>query len=677
MSIAYKSFCWVLGTTSFRTNQLNRKIELQLGYLDGFWADRRFTAQPWSENDSVQGAYYELLKENAFVDGDAARPEKDAREKTSGLIELGLLDSERRLTEAGRKVLAISRAGDFGIDTSNILDLPKDSYQYFLRLLKATKPFERGYVRPLVAFLHILNKVVPDGDDRKYLSASEFTYLLPMCVDAITAETIIERINAARRLNRSVDVDAVIIALLMRMENYREALTAFRSARSVDENLICLVGMNRKSGANGVARYDAPYLGVFRALHDIVFKGVSAARLRGFVKALDSCKLKSSWLKYFFDTGVGRRLPRDLSSVFRHDNVILRASTEDEFRCAFFKVMHLLKAKATFKDYADLNRRYFCLSDIVVFNDDIVELDLLPKEFVAKIGGWLEAEAFRNCTLLEQDVSLERIVTATLPQKEELVASATGRTMESVNADGGIRAVLKSERYARFSNMLHEKFPVEMIKKLLSLVEDRTKDKEVQSLVTDNADVPTIFEYIVGLAWYYVSGEKGDVLEYMNLSLGSDFLPKTHAGGGEADIVWQYKADPPHYDEHALLIEVTLSEKDAQRRMEMEPVSRHLGDYRLAHPSEMKAYCTFVTTNLNVNVIADFRCKKSQPYYDSSDCSKHVDGLKIMPIDTKMLRRMLEKGVGYESICEIFEDHFNRSGDPVSWHNDLRAEIEA
>ena len=56
MAISYKSYCWVVGTTSFRTNQLNRKIELQLGYLDEFWSDLRFAAQPWSENDPLQRA---------------------------------------------------------------------------------------------------------------------------------------------------------------------------------------------------------------------------------------------------------------------------------------------------------------------------------------------------------------------------------------------------------------------------------------------------------------------------------------------------------------------------------------------------------------------------------------------------------------------------------------------
>ena len=676
MAISYKSYCWVVGTTSFRTGELNRKIEDQLGFLDEFWADRRFAAQPWSENDPVQRAYYKLLKEKGFVTGDAHRPEKDAREKTSGLVELGLLNSERRLTGAGRKVLAISRAGDFKTDASNILDLPKDSYQYFLQLLKATKPFDDGYVRPFVTFLHLLNKVAPDGANRKYLTTSEFTNLLPMCVDAITTKAIIETINAARRSGRPIDVDSTIVSVLMRMENYREALAEFRSARTVDEDLICLIGMNRKSGANGVARYDAPYLGVFQTLHKIVFEGVTSARLNAFVKNLDSCNRKADWLKYFFNKGMGRRLPKNLLAVLRRDNAVLQSKTEDEFRCAFFTVMHLLKAKATFRDYADLNRRYFRLTDIVVFNEEVVELDLLPKAFVTKIGGWLEMEAFRNCGLLDQDIPLERIVTVVLPQKEELVVAATGRSLESVNADGGIKAVLKSERYSRFSIMLHQKFPVETIKKLLEMVEDRANDAEVQRLVTDNADVPTIFEYIVGLAWYYISGEQGDVLEYMNLSLGSDFLPKTHAGGGEADIVWQYSANPPHYDRHALLIEVTLAERDSQRRMEMEPVSRHMGYYLLSHPTELQSYCTFATTNLDLNVISDYRGKKHQTFYDPSDRTRRVNGMKIMPIDTKMLRRMLERRLGYSTVYEMFDDHFNREGDPASWHDDLRAAIE-
>ena len=35
--IPYKSFCWALGTTSFRTKDFNKTIEEQLLLLDEFW----------------------------------------------------------------------------------------------------------------------------------------------------------------------------------------------------------------------------------------------------------------------------------------------------------------------------------------------------------------------------------------------------------------------------------------------------------------------------------------------------------------------------------------------------------------------------------------------------------------------------------------------------------------
>ena len=70
--------------------------------------------------------------------------------------------------------------------------------------------------------------------------------------------------------------------------------------------------------------------------------------------------------------------------------------------------------------------------------------------------------------------------------------------------------------------------------RLLDDFESRNDD-EIRSIVTDNADIPTIFEYVLGIAWYIISERKGDVLEYMNLSLEADLLPKTHAGG---TILW-------------------------------------------------------------------------------------------------------------------------------------------
>ena len=79
----YKSYCWSLGTTSFRMVEFNRKIEKQLEFLRDFWANPAFSNQPWSENEPVQIAYYEFLKGNGFIEGEGggvARTGNDAHE---------------------------------------------------------------------------------------------------------------------------------------------------------------------------------------------------------------------------------------------------------------------------------------------------------------------------------------------------------------------------------------------------------------------------------------------------------------------------------------------------------------------------------------------------------------------------------------------------------------------
>lgn len=70
-------------------------------------------------------------------------------------------------------------------------------------------------------------------------------------------------------------------------------------------------------------------------------------------------------------------------------------------------------------------------------------------------------------------------------------------------------------------------------------------------MVTENADVPTIFEYVLGILWYKASERHGKILDYMKLSLDADLLPKTHAAGGEADIVYEYP-ETEYYPAHSL-----------------------------------------------------------------------------------------------------------------------------
>lgn len=88
--------------------------------------------------------------------------------------------------------------------------------------------------------------------------------------------------------------------------------------------------------------------------------------------------------------------------------------------------------------------------------------------------------------------------------------------------------------------------------------------------------------------------------------------------------------------------------------MEMEPVSRHLGDYRLKYKNPYD-YSLFVSTFLHKNVVSDFRYRKNMPYFGKDD--EMIDGLKIISLDTKNLKNILQNQMFYSKLYRIFEKY--------------------
>jgi hypothetical protein len=221
---SYKSFCWSLGTTSFRTENFNKTIEEQLALLNEFWSLEDNRNDDWEANNILQARYYDFMKAKEFVVGNANNKPKDAREKTSGLVDIGLITPNRRLTEAGLALLNICEINDFTSD--NFFQIPKDSYIYLKQLLKTHSDFDAGCVRPLLVLIHLLKEY-----DK--LSLTEFTYLLPLCTDRANTNQIIAGIERVR--NGTATVDEIIIDRLMGMDNYQEALQIMlRSTPSED-----------------------------------------------------------------------------------------------------------------------------------------------------------------------------------------------------------------------------------------------------------------------------------------------------------------------------------------------------------------------------------------------------------------------------------------------------------
>jgi AraC-like DNA-binding protein len=315
-------------------------------------------------------------------------------------------------------------------------------------------------------------------------------------------------------------------------------------------------------------------------------------------------------------------------------------------------------------DYADLNRRYFKTTDTVIFADGKVELDVLPRCWLYSTTADLPRIAFIGADNLAENVELADIAAFLAINERQLYANLQRLYGVTVTTAADANRVINDERYRRFNALIDERFDRATLIDLFGKFE-RREDNAIRQAVTNNADIPTIFEYILGIAWYLISDRSGEVLSYMNLSLEADLLPRTHAAGGNADIEYVY-AQTAAYPAHTLLIEATLADSTNQRRMEMEPVSRHLGEHILSS-GDVNAYCVFVSTFLHRNVISDFRNRRTYEYY-SDQYENVVDGLKILPLATPELRAILERNIGYDRLYSLFESAYRSDEAVPMWY---------
>jgi len=325
--------------------------------------------------------------------------------------------------------------------------------------------------------------------------------------------------------------------------------------------------------------------------------------------------------------------------------------------------MHLFKAKATLSDYFDLNRRYFKITDTMIFKDNHIELDVIPRCYFSLIKEDLLKISFINSDNLYDFCSFDNILQIDTIKNDILykrIKQLYGVSVSNINETSKF---VEANRIERFNKLIDARFSNKILLNLLKSFINR-EDENIQNIVTKNADIPTIFEYIMGIIWYNISERKTNILDAFNLSLDADLLPKSHAKGGEEDLTFVYE-ESKYYPKHTLLLEVTLTEKTNQRRVEMEPVSRHLGEYLLLNNN--KAYCLFISTYLNINVIADFRSRKYTPYY-SNDGMKVINQMKIIPLDLEQLKNILLKKLNYKDLYGIFEVAYNSTDEPNIWY---------
>ena len=652
--MAFQSYCWNLGTTSFRVQNLNYKIERQLQMLNELWSDRSNIT--W--DGITQEKYYNIMHKEGFVTGDAQRKDKDARQKTSGLVEIGVIDKERKITEIGYKIIEIIKNNDF--ESDNIFNIHKDSFIYLKQLLKMQKTGTNMEVKPFIVLIYLLSNL-------EYLNRDEFTYLLPLCLKNCEAKDMLITIKMLRE--KEITIEDIIKNRMNSMKNYQEALE-FMNNNDIDTlEKFAKVDMNRKS-----KEYSKDLFEFYKYLLEVSQRELNEDDLNKIIEFIriqsnKNSKVAKYWKDYFgYST---KAIFTDEWKEYIKTTRIFNAKDKIEFNTEFFRIMHTAKWKATLEDYADLNRRYFSLTDIILFKDNRVELDILPRYYFLNIAEELLNTKFLNTKeykeYIEKDIKFEEIYDCLDININDIITQIRVDYPESKISLDNVKEFIQDERKKRFEELIEKRFKKENLIELFRNIENDNR-KEVEEYLDCEATIPTILEYVLAVAWYRISDKQGNILDFMKLSLDANLLPKNHAGGGTADIIYHYYRNEI-YDEHDLLLEATLTDSTSQRKAEMEPVSRHLIRNKQEYDNET-SYAVFVANILNEEVLSDFRGRRTHWYKGKNDEAKQ--GLKIIPLSINDIIKILEKNLNYKQLYELFENAYNDTKtNDLEWYDIL------
>lgn len=653
-NIKFQSYCWSLGTTSFRVKDLNFKIERQLQILKELWDEN--PEINWNGNDVIQEEYYNKMIEKGFITGEANNKAKDARQKTSGIVQIGVIDDNRRISKIGQKIVDIVEQDNFKGD--NIFNINKDSYIYLKQLLKLQITDNGINVKPFAVLLYFLAEL-------KYLSKDEFTYILPLATNQEYTELMLENIKMLRDSKKTIE--EIIQRKMWNMLNYKSAIKFIKENGINNIEEFSVIDMGRKG-----TKYIEPMYKFFNDLYEISqreFDEQALDTIIAFVKeqTKKNSKVAKYWKKYL------KYSPRMLTEEYLEEIreiPLFNFKDKKEYAIEFFKVMHTAKWKATLEDYADLNKRYISLSDIVIFDDDKIELDVFPKYFFLNISKEivntpiLSKEEYNNFIL--EDIEFNKIYNCLDINVDDVIIQIQADYPDKVVSKDSIKTFIEDEKLRRFNELIDTKFSENQLIKLFNDIE-RNDRNAINEYADWNSDIPTIFEYILGITWYRFSNRSGNILEYMKLSLDANLLPKTHAAGGTADIVYEYNRNE-EYPEHKVLLEATLTESTSQRKNEMEPVSRHLMR-EIQENDNDDTYAVFVANILQEEVLSDFRSRKNYQFRSKNSVKT---GLKIISLSIQDIIKLINVKVQYSKLYGIFETAYKDTEiNDLEWYEKL------
>lgn len=611
------------GNTTLRPKTILYNIEEQLFLFEKLFNEAQDDEEWTGANTILQEKYYYMLIDSGLLNTRTSirLGTKDARAKSSPLEDMNLINRNQKvITPLGRDLLSMLRNKDY-LKYNNFLQIDLVSLFFLKTFFSYSK--SNNNIR-FNDFTHYLLYFIRNGGS---LTTKQFL-LLPLYKKfsfTLKREFSNEDLNYHDFIKQIINSDFVFNTKRTQfIHNY--------SHSNFDECVSLLKSSN--GGNSGIVAFEL--LNILYRLKTGTHSSLDIEKL--FKNKIDSNdnKIKTQYIKYILPNNSRYRDEMSLEPILSYFN----QSDEVSFLNCFFEFIEICRCKSNLKDYADLNKRYLSLTGIFEFNVDNVSI-IETMSMILKSYHMIPINNHFKRILEVNETSLDFLFEN--PRIIELLSEygLSNNTRE-------LKDYKYNQNKQKLERLIDEKFTKEVVANEILPLFNTRHDRRIQNLVTDSATVPTIYEYVIALAWYYIDNRNIDFILNAGLSLDNNMLPKSHAVGGSSDFEYDY-------GNHKLMIEVTLTDGTNQRRAEMESVSRHLGNMLLRISDENKrreSYGIFIASYLDRNVLNDFRSRRLVPWENSR--GEYINGMNILPLDTDDIIAILSSNENYIDLKERF-----------------------
>ncbi|ACU78720.1 AlwI family type II restriction endonuclease [Mycoplasma mycoides] len=322
------------------------------------------------------------------------------------------------------------------------------------------------------------------------------------------------------------------------------------------------------------------------------------------------------------------------------------------------------------KEYSDMCKRLFESTGLISFENKLVNLNnhividallkVLGNKFVLCGSETYDMYEKTYNSIWFLDLSIKKIFNIDEEQYNQLISIIQKEIKIDIK---NIETKISQIREEEFRQFIYNKFPKNKIIQILKFIEKRN-DEQVYKLVSQNATIPTIYEYIITIAWFYISKNKDYLFsKSFGVSLDANKLPLIHRPANNGDIEIINKT-------YSLLIETTLLNPNNQKRAELESVIRHSVNF---YSTYNNCQTIFIANKLDDNVLNIFRATQFIELNTTNKKRTTIKGLNIFSFTTSELIQLLEKDIFDLDILKIINENLNKN--PVFINNKWREQI--